>query len=75
MASLFDAAALNPGADGDVGVRWTFPFTTFATTANATRAHLVANNELAAASRLTFQDQSETDKRIDWFVLHTVTTS
>ena len=74
MASLFDAAARNPGEgdpDHDVGVRWIFPFTAFATTANATRAHLIANNELAGGvTPATFQDQGGTEKRIDWFVFH-----
>ena len=69
--SLFDVTALNPGDDGDVGVRWSQPFTAFATTPNDTRAHLIANNGMAGGvTPDTFEDQGGTTKRIDWLVLH-----
>ena len=71
MASLFDASALNPGDAGDVGVRWSQAFTAFATVANATRAHLIANNEMAGGvTPATFEGQTGVARRIDWLVLH-----
>ena len=43
----------------------------FATVANDTRAHLIANNrESGDVTPPTFQDQGSNDKRIDWLVLH-----
>ena len=70
-ASLFDGPVHNPGDDGDIGNRWSYPFTAFPTTENATRAHLIANNQIAGGvTPETFEDQGGTAKRIDWFVLH-----